>query len=381
MKTAFPDLLAQKMRAREQSNAVRSLHVNRYIDFSSNDYLGFAKSETLFHATHRYLTEIGLQQNGATGSRLISGNHRLFDDAEAFIAKFHKSESALIFNSGYDANVGFFSAVPQRNDVIIYDELCHASIRDGIRQSNAKAYKFPHNDLEAAEAFILKHIQNASEIYIATESVFSMDGDSPNLPQLSALSQKYHCRLVIDEAHALGVFGNCGEGLLQEMNLQDAAFARIMTFGKGLGCHGAAIVGVKQLSEYLINFARSFIYTTGLPPHAVAAILMAYQELQSSQLPIKLLHDNLLHFNQEMNMLGLKALFVKGKSAIKSAVIPGNDNVKRIELELQQANFDVKAILSPTVPEGQERLRICLHSYNSKVEIDNLLKVLAKAIG
>ena len=381
MKTAFPDLLAQKMRAREQSNAVRSLHVNRYIDFSSNDYLGFAKSETLFHATHRYLTENGLQQNGATGSRLISGNHRLFDDAEAFIAKFHKSESALIFNSGYDANVGFFSAVPQRNDVIIYDELCHASIRDGIRQSNAKAYKFPHNDLEAAEAFILKHIQNASEIYIATESVFSMDGDSPNLPQLSALSQKYHCRLVIDEAHALGVFGNCGEGLLQEMNLQDAAFARIMTFGKGLGCHGAAIVGVKQLSEYLINFARSFIYTTGLPPHAVAAILMAYQELQSSQLPIKLLHDNLLHFNQEMNMLGLKALFVKGKSTIKSAVIPGNDNVKRIELELQQANFDVKAILSPTVPEGQERLRICLHSYNSKVEIDNLLKVLAKAIG
>ena len=381
MKTAFPDLLAQKMRAREQSNAVRSLHVNRYIDFSSNDYLGFAKSETLFHAAHRYLTENGLQQNGATGSRLISGNHRLFDDAEAFIAKFHKSESALIFNSGYDANVGFFSAVPQRNDVIIYDELCHASIRDGIRQSNAKAYKFPHNDLEAAEALILKHNQNASEIYIATESVFSMDGDSPNLPQLSALSQKYHCRLVIDEAHALGVFGNCGEGLLQEMNLQDAAFARIMTFGKGLGCHGAAIVGVKQLSEYLINFARSFIYTTGLPPHAVAAILMAYQELQSSQLPIKLLHDNLLHFNQEMNMLGLKALFVKGKSAIKSAVIPGNDNVKRIELELQQANFDVKAILSPTVPEGQERLRICLHSYNSKVEIDNLLKVLAKAIG
>ena len=381
MKTAFPDLLAQKLRAREESNSVRSLQVNRYIDFSSNDYLGFAKSETLFHATHRYLTEIGLQQNGATGSRLISGNHRLFDDAEAFIAKFHKSESALIFNSGYDANVGFFSAVPQRNDVIIYDELCHASIRDGIRQSNAKAYKFPHNDLEAAEALILKHNQNASEIYIATESVFSMDGDSPNLPQLSALSQKYHCRLVIDEAHALGVFGNCGEGLLQEMNLQDAAFARIMTFGKGLGCHGAAIVGVKQLSEYLINFARSFIYTTGLPPHAVAAILMAYQELQSSQLPIKLLHDNLLHFNQEMNMLGLKALFVKGKSAIKSAVIPGNDNVKRIELELQQANFDVKAILSPTVPEGQERLRICLHSYNSKVEIDNLLKVLAKAIG
>lgn len=381
MKTAFPDLLAQKMRAREQSNSVRSLQVNRYIDFSSNDYLGFAKSETLFHAAHRYLIENGLQQNGATGSRLISGNHRLFDDAEAFIAKFHMSESALIFNSGYDANVGFFSAVPQRNDVIIYDELCHASIRDGIRQSNAKAYKFPHNDLEAAEALILKHIQNASEIYIATESVFSMDGDSPNLPQLSAVSQKYHCRLVIDEAHALGVFGNCGEGLLQEMNLQDAAFARIITFGKGLGCHGAAIVGVKQLSDYLINFARSFIYTTGLPPHAVAAILMAYQELQSSQLMIKLLHDNLLHFNQEMNMLGLKAIFVKGKSAIKSAVIPGNDNVKRIEFELQQANFDVKAILSPTVPEGQERLRICLHSYNSKVEIDNLLKVLAKAIG
>ena len=353
---------------------------NNLIDFSSNDYLGFAKSEIIFHDTHQFLTENKIFANGATGSRLISGNHNLYQEAEAFISKFHRSESALIFNSGYDANVGFFSAVPQRSDIVLYDSLCHASIRDGIRLGNAKSFKFDHNDLDQLEALILKYRDDAEAVYIVTESVFSMDGDSPNLAKLTTIAEKHHCFTVIDEAHALGVFGNHGEGLVQELNLQDKIFARIMTFGKGLGCHGAAILGSAQLSEYLVNFARSFIYTTGLPPHSIAGILTAYKHLAEESDALEKLKDNILHFNREMNILHLKPLFVRGKSAIQSAIIPGNDSVKSVAQQLHKSGFDVKAILSPTVPEGQERLRICLHSFNTHEEISNVLKALSNAV-
>ena len=373
----FPKQLTEKLETRKQQHALRQLPAfNNLIDFSSNDYIGFAKSELLFHEAHNYLIANGFLQNGATGSRLISGNHLLYAEAENFIAHFHQSETALIFNSGYDANVGFFSAVPQRNDFILYDELSHASIRDGIKMSHAKSYKFGHNDPENLETLILKYQSAGNEIYIATESVFSMDGDSPNLDQFAALSEKYNCRLVVDEAHALGIFGKHGEGLIQDLQLQEKVFARIMTFGKGLGCHGAAVLGSGQLKEFLVNFARSFIYTTGLPPHSVAAVLTAYKNLEHSNAATELLRDNILFFNQQKNSLGIKPIFVRNKSAIQSAIIPGNEKVKNIALQLQENGFDVKAILSPTVPEGQERLRICLHNYNTPAQISCLLEKL-----
>ena len=303
-------------------------------------------------------------------------------EAENYIAQFHQSESALIFNSGYDANVGFFSSVPQKGDLILYDELCHASIRDGIIMSNAKSYKFKHNDFEDLERLLLKFLptpntQHPAPIYIVTETVFSMDGDCPNMEELVAVSEKHKCYLVVDEAHALGVFGENGEGLVQMLDLQNKVFARIMTFGKGLGCHGAAIVGSQELCDYLVNFARSFIYTTGLSPHSVATILVAYQNLQSEKETIEKLRENIVHFNQEKNLLGLKPMFVRSKSAIQSAIIPGNENVKSIARQLQEKGFDVKAILSPTVPVGQERLRFCLHSFNSKEEISGVLSLLS----
>ena len=207
-----------------------------------------------------------------------------------------------------------------------------------------------------------------------------MDGDSPNLEELVTLCEKYNCFLVIDEAHALGVFGNHGEGLLQSQVLQDKVFARIMTFGKGLGCHGAAILGSQELKNYLINFARSFIYTTGLSPHSVATILMAYQKLKTEKEAIENLRNNIQFFNQEKMQMGLKPLFVYSKSAIQCAIIPGNEKVKSIANQLQNNGFDVKPILSPTVPEGQERLRFCLHSYNSKEEISLVLDTLSKLI-
>jgi 8-amino-7-oxononanoate synthase len=393
----FPKNLSAKLEARKQNNALRQLpSASIAIDFASNDYLGFAKSKTIFNQTHQFLINNNYLENGATGSRLLSGNHPLYEVTEKYIAQFHQAESALIFNSGYDANIGFFSSVPQKGDFILYDELCHASIRDGIQLSHAKAYKFKHNDYEDLEELLIRcHTERSrgassdnnsqpttdnrqpTTLYIVTESVFSMDGDCPDFETIISISEKHHALIVVDEAHALGVFGNQGEGMLQNINLQDKIFARIMTFGKGLGCHGAAILGSDELKNYLVNFARSFIYTTGLSPHVIAAIYCAYQELSNNKAGQNTLRANINFFNQQKQLLGLKPLFVRSKSAIQSAIIPGNEKVKAIASQLQQNWFDVKAILSPTVPEGQERLRICIHSYNSEAEITKVLELLA----
>ncbi len=377
----FPKSLLSKLEQRQQHNALRELPLaNKSVDFSSNDYLGFAKSEIIFDKTHQLLEARNFKINGATGSRLLSGNHEIYSETETFLANFHQVETALIFNSGYDANVGFFGCVPQRNDIILYDELAHASIRDGIKMSLAKSVKFEHNDLEDLERLILKYQTELVEVYIVTESVFSMDGDSPNLEKIVEISEKYKCLLVVDEAHALGVFGENGFGLVQDLKLQDKIFARIMTFGKGLGCHGAAILGSENLKSYLVNFARSFIYTTGLSPHSVATILIAYQELEKVSATIEKLRNNISFFNQQKNILGLKPIFVRNKSAIQSAIIPGNETVKTIASKIQKVGFDVKPILSPTVPEGQERLRFCIHSYNNEVEIETVLRLLSEFI-
>jgi 8-amino-7-oxononanoate synthase len=375
----FPKHLLEKLEARKQKNAFRQLpSTNTLIDFASNDYLGFSGSAIIFNTTHRYLTDHKIIQNGATGSRLLSGNHPLHKIAEDSISAFHQAETALIFNSGYNANIGFFSAVPQKSDLILYDELCHASIRDGILMSNAKAYKFRHNDFEHLENLLIKNPETT--IYIVTESVFSMDGDTPNLEELVRISSKYKSHIVIDEAHALGVIGKKGQGLVQELQLQDHVFARIMTFGKGLGCHGAAILGTQQLKEYLINFCRSFIYTTGLSPHSIATILTAYQHLENNTTALQKLKDNILFFNQQKNLQSLKPIFVQSKSAIQCAIIPGNEKVKAIAHTLQHHGFDVKAILSPTVPEGQERLRFCLHTYNTHEQLSAVLACLSSIL-
>ncbi len=381
----LPQKLKTKLEIRIQNNAFRTLSLpNDLIDFYSNDYLGFAKLDIIFDKTHQLLIDNDLKNNGATGSRLISGNFDLYQETEHFIAQFHESAAALIFNSGYDANIGFFGAVPQRDDFIFFDELSHASIRDGISMSNAKSYKFNHNDFEDLEEKIIRvTINKKSEkaiVYVVTESVFSMDGDCPNLEKLVRVTEKYNCNLVIDEAHALGVFGEKGQGLVQELGLQDKVFARIMTFGKGLGCHGAAIIGSQELKDYLINFARSFIYTTGLSPHSVATILTAYQQLSQDETQIKRLRENIIFFNQQKNLLSLKPIFIRSKSAIQSAVIPGNENVKRVAKIIQENGFNVKPILSPTVPEGQERLRICLHNHDNKQHITQILNLILNSL-
>ncbi|XCF06263.1 pyridoxal phosphate-dependent aminotransferase family protein [Tamlana crocina] len=386
----FPKKLVQKLENRKENNAFRELGTpSGLVDFSSNDYLGFSKNETIFNNAHQFLIKNHIKQNGATGSRLLSGNHQLYDVVESLLYQFHNSASALIFNSGYDANIGFFSSVPQRGDVIIYDVLIHASIRDGISMSNAKGYKFKHNDLEDLEKLILRHSEPSHlersqkvvseshhNIYIVTESVFSMDGDTPNLVGLSELCKKHNAYLVVDEAHAIGVFGKNGTGLIQQLQLEHDIFARIVTFGKAMGCHGAAILGSNSLKAFLVNFSRSFIYTTALPPHSLATIQSAYNELSKTE-SINKLQDNIAFFKSEMVKNNLNNSFIESHSAIHCCIIPGNETVKHIAQQIQKSGFDVKPILSPTVPKGQERLRFCLHSYNSKKEISEVLQRLS----
>lgn len=373
--------LSDKIAQRIQENALRKLgSQNLFVDFASNDYLGFSKSETIFNKTHDYLIGHHIVQNGSTGSRLLSGNHPLYHLAESVLCEYHNSEAALIFNSGYDANIGFFSCVPQHHDIILYDEYCHASIRDGITMSHARAYKFTHNDLSDLNETLKRYseavLDSSITIYVVTESVFSMDGDSPDLETLVQLCLNYHAHLVIDEAHAIGVFGEQGKGLVQQFGLERQVFARIVTFGKALGCHGAVVLGREDLKQYLVNFARSFIYTTALPPHSLATLDAAYQELSQTN-AIEKLHKNITFFKSEVTRLKLESIFIYSNSAIHCCIIPSNHHVKSLAENLQNHSFDVKPILSPTVPKGQERLRFSLHSYNSSKEISEVLQLLA----
>ncbi|KZS39835.1 8-amino-7-oxononanoate synthase [Aquimarina aggregata] len=376
----LPKKLQKKLFDRAQNNALRTLPGSKgWVDFSSNDYLGFASSKDIFNETHKLLEEKKTFRNGATGSRLLSGNHNFYIETEQMLAKFHYADAALIFNSGYDANIGFFSSVPQRGDIIFYDELIHASIRDGLQMGIAKSYKFKHNDIDDLQEKITTlsaKLENDNEVYVVTESVFSMDGDSPDLKKLVSFCKNKNYQLVVDEAHALGVFGKNGIGLVQELGLEHQVFARINTFGKAMGCHGAVILGSKDLKSYLINFSRSFIYTTGLPPHSLATIQTAYKELQDSVEAQKLV-ENISFFNKKIKETELDSIFIKSNSAIHCCIISGNENVEKVARQIQEKGFDVKPIKSPTVAKGKERLRFCLHSFNSKKEITKVIELLA----
>jgi 8-amino-7-oxononanoate synthase len=381
----FPEKLQLKLQHRALVGNLRSLKaVTGLIDFSSNDYLGLASMLVVKPSSI----------HGATGSRLITGHSELHAAVEERIAAFHQMPAALLFNSGYDANLGVIPAMTDRNDLIIYDEFAHASIRDGIRLSLAKAVKFKHNDLQHLQELLIKFTQNqSSDIYIVTESVFSMDGDMPDLVALVALVEKFErVHIILDEAHAVGVIGIKGEGLAQHLGLQDAFTARIVTYGKALGSHGAAVLGSQELKSYLVNFARSFIYTTALPAHALNCIAAGYELLESGQAPIALLQQRIQTYKEIVVQVGLvgsnevdgyrfreSELHNKRYStAIHTVIIPGNARVKLVAQQMQEGGYDLRAIVSPTVPEGKERLRVCLHAFNTSVHIENMLTLLAK---
>ncbi len=365
--------LSHKLEERTQAGNLRALPVGRQaIDFFSNDYLGLATTGLLQSLVPNIHTG---QSTGSTGSRLLSGNNVQTEELETLIASFHKAEAALLFNSGYDANVGLLSCIPSRHTTILYDELCHASIIDGVRLSQCtRKYKFGHNDVHELEEQLKKYSEQGP-LLVVVESVYSMDGDMAPLTELVALCETHDAQLIVDEAHATGVFGNHGEGLVCLLNLQDRVFARVHTFGKALGCHGAVVVGSTLLQQYLINFARSFIYTTALPGHSVAAIKAAYDHLAGNGFSNKALHDLIDHFRMRIQESG-NVNWRNSRSAIQALVIGDNGRCKEMATRLQQAGLQVNPILQPTVPVGMERLRVCLHTFNTTEEVDMLFECI-----
>lgn len=362
--------LNNRLNDRKQAGNYRTLKPENIdlVDFSSNDYLGFARSPVLKQLITDELANYPGHLNGSTGSRLLSGDLQYAEDLEHWIANYHQHEAGLLFNSGYDANVGLFSSLPQRGDTVITDELIHASIIDGIRLSNANRYTFKHNDLVSLE----EKLKNAKgQVYVVIESVYSMDGDIPNIAAILHLTRQYNAQLIVDEAHAIGVFG---KGIVNELNLQQDVFARVITFGKAMGVHGAIVLGSNLLRNYLVNFARSFIYSTAASFHQLAAIKMAYRLLDQSQSEIEKLHQNIQLLNQLLGNLQVS------KSAIHSVVAGSNDKARYVSEKLKDAGIDVRPVLSPTVAVGTERLRICMHAYNKPMQIELLATTLNKLI-
>lgn len=363
--------IQSRLQQRADKGILRALSSTPFpIDFSSNDYLGFAQSAELKIRTATTLNQIPHYKNGATGSRLLSGNHSFTEETEQTIADFHQAEAGLIFNSGYDANIGLISCLAQRGDTIISDELIHASLIDGARLSHANRYTFKHNDLNALEAKLKIAKGN---IYVLIESVYSMDGDLAPLAEINNLCHQYQAQLIVDEAHALGIFGDHGTGLVQMLGLTHEVFARIVTFGKALGCHGAIVLGSTNLRKYLINFARSFIYTTAAPIQAIAAIHSAYQMLIKTDYTTEIKSKIVLYLNL---LKDTNIRTIQSTSAVQTVLFSNSIEAKAAAQSLQAKEIDVRAILSPTVAEGKERLRICLHLFNSEQEIKKLVKEL-----
>ena len=356
----FPEKAKKLIEERKLHGNYRTLKTyNNKIDFFSNDYLGIAKKLDHFSPTQSH--------SGSTGLRLISGNSTFCEKVENFLANFYNTESSLVFNSGYTANLAILSTIPQRGDTILYDELIHASLRDGLRLSNAKNYKFKHNDLED---LILKSKKSSGSIFVVLEGIYSMDGDEVNM-EILEICHKNNWFVILDEAHSTGVLGENGKGIYE--NYPNEIFARIHTFGKALGTHGAIIAGSKELKEFLVNFARPFIYTTAMSNAELEVMQQAHILLNNSDSEKEKLNQNIKYFNQKIKESKSNFSFLNSHSSIQG--ILGNvEYLKKLSTDLKAKGISVKTIFSPTVPMGKERIRITLHSYNTKKEIDLLFE-------
>lgn len=369
--------LQQRLAERAVQGNLRELKTTAgLVDFCSNDYLGLARSERLQELIQQQQANYNHLPMGATGSRLLSGNHPLFEELETIVAAYHKGESALLYNSGYTANVGLLSALPQRGDTVFYDEASHASMKDGLRLSFAKSYSFRHNDVQDLHR---KLKQATGQIYVVVESVYSMDGDQAPLKEMAIVCQEHNAALIVDEAHAVGLYGEKGEGLTVALGLEEKVFAQVITYGKAFGNHGAAIVGPNVLREYLVNYSRAFIYTTGLPTHTLVALKCAYSllpQLQTERQQVNKLARQL--YAQLNNIKGIRC--TPAESVILSVMLEDATQLKPMALSLQKQGFDVRPVLSPTVPKGSERLRIIVHAFNTEEEIVGLVQAIANLI-
>lgn len=377
------EILSQRLKKRFSENSFRTLRPADFTkaDFSSNDYLGFARSPELAElcksAWERNVSKGETRFIGSGGSRLLSGDSSYAHYLEEVIAEFFRSESSLIFNSGYTANLSLFSALPSRSGTVLYDDLIHASVRDGIRMSGCRAWSYRHNDLHHLEELLER---SSSEKWVVAESIYSMDGDSPDLRALADLCGKYNAALIVDEAHSGGIRGVNGSGMCSDLGIEDRVFARLFTFGKAFGVHGAAVCGGHTLVNYLINFARPFIYSTALPVHdltAIRASLRFSEEANERRADLNRLVD---YFRFTVARTELKTRLIPSDTPIQGIVIPGNHEVRRVAEVCQAKGIDARPVLSPTVRTGSERLRIILHSYNTTKEIDRLITAVSSAL-
>jgi 8-amino-7-oxononanoate synthase len=360
--------LIERLEERKQNGLYRKLSQTKdLVDFSSNDYLGLARCKELGQQLQKAVNLYPDAILGSTGSRLLSGNSEFAEKLEQDIAAFYGTEAALLFNSGYTANLALFSSLAQRGDTIIMDELIHASVIDGSRMGLGKRLKFKHNNLESLE----EKLKVATGIcYVAVESLYSMDGDQAPLRAIQHLCSTYNALLIVDEAHAFGVFG---KGLVAQNGLSNHIFATLFTFGKALGAHGAVVTGSQLLRNYLINFARPFIYSTAMPFAQLLHIRLAYKYLQDHQeLPLLLKKKIRLFKEQLSSITHIQTM----EGPVQSILIPGQTAVRKASLELEAMNIKVYPIVSPTVAPGTERLRICLHTYNTDQEIGQLCQFL-----
>lgn len=348
------------------------LNGNEYLDFSSNDYLGLSGHPRLKKASQRAIQQLGVS---TCASRLLSGDLKICHKLEERVAILKSKEAALVFNSGYQANIGIISSICKKGDAVFSDKLNHASIIDGIMLSGARLFRFLHNDLNHLEALLKSHRHKFEECLIVTETIFSMDGDRPPLKEIVVLKEKYNCKIMVDEAHATGVFGENGAGVVEEEGLAEGIELVMGTFSKALGSFGAYLVCSGKMREYLINSSRSFIYSTALPPAVIAANIASLDLIQDEPYRRKTLLESADFFRRRLQKCGFE---VKGLSQIVPLIV--SDTKKALELseKLQKRGYWVSAIRPPTVPLGEARLRFSLTYYHNKEVLERLINDLSE---
>jgi len=345
-----------------------------FINFCSNDYLGLANHPyvklTMINAIEKY----GV---GSGASRLICGNMREQERLEEKLAKFKGEESCLVFPTGYMANLGVISTLLDAEDVVIIDRLNHASIIDGCKLSKAKIMVYSHVDMNSLED-VLKKVKNFRRRLIVTDSVFSMDGDIAPLPDIMKLARKYHAMVMVDDAHATGVLGKNGRGIVEYYNMKDKPDIIMGTLSKAIGSLGGFICGSKSLIEYLKNKCRSFIYTTGIPPSLCASSIASLEIIEKNPEIIRKLWDNTYYLKEKLNNLNLNTL--SSNTPIIPIVL--GDEKKTIEVanKIQERKILLIGIRPPTVPKGTSRLRITLTSNHTKIHIEELIKAIEEII-
>ena len=377
-KNSANNLLINALSERQSAGLLRSLaSVDQLTDFCSNDYLGMAKSRELAAQISADIITWQSQQkfdapiNGSTGSRLISGNHSYMEELESACANLHQAPAALLFSSGFEANMGLIASLGQKEHVIFCDKLLHASLIDGLRLSPAERRIFKHNDLDDL-VHLLEQYPRETIKWVVVESIYSMDGDMAPLEKLVQLKETYHFELIVDEAHAGGVYGTQGAGLCVELGIQDSIFARVITFGKAWGNAGAVVLGSEVLRSYLINFARPFIYSTAPTPHHVLSLQTTLDFVAKAQKERQDLLKNIQYFKS----LQTSANWGKSSTAIQTFFVTGNEAVRAKAAEAQAAGFAVKPIVFPTVPKGKERIRITLTAITSQQDMQTLIQIL-----